>query len=436
MRFSREDEMTEFKESLSQLDKGLKSLTAMLNRNGKGTVYFGVDDNGMVNKKITVGKNTFSDIRNRSREMIDPQVVLKIEEHKNEEGNTYISVYANGHDIPYSFDGKFYIRTGDADEKISTNILRKMLLSGETDILKEIPSDDQDLSFKQLGSLLNLNNYHVSDSEEFYRSFSLINEEGKYDLMAYLLSDKNSVSIKTVRFDGTDKAAMSMRTEYGNRCLLCSLQSVLEYIRSICTVRVDLKERKRKETPLFDYEAFQEAWINACLHNSWQENLPPAVYLFDDRIEVVSYGGLPYKLSKENFFRGVSMPVNRSLLFIFAACGLAEQTGHGVPKIVRACGREAFSFAENTLTVTIPFAFEPEYVTLRKEKEKESMELSINQKNVALYLEENSHATLQETAEHTGLSLAGVKKIASKLQEAGFLRRLGSKKAGYWKVYL
>ena len=139
MRFSREDEMTEFKESLSQLDKGLKSLTAMLNRNGKGTVYFGVDDNGMVNKKITVGKNTFSDIRNRSREMIDPQVVLKIEEHKNEEGNTYISVYANGHDIPYSFDGKFYIRTGDADEKISTNILRKMLLRGETDILNEIP---------------------------------------------------------------------------------------------------------------------------------------------------------------------------------------------------------------------------------------------------------------------------------------------------------
>jgi hypothetical protein len=104
----------------------------MLNRNGKGTVYFGVDDNGKVNKKITVGKNTFSDIRNRSREMIDPQVVLKIEEHKSEEGNTYISVYANGHDIPYSFDGKFYIRTGDADE-ILDGLVSELSGAGESE---------------------------------------------------------------------------------------------------------------------------------------------------------------------------------------------------------------------------------------------------------------------------------------------------------------
>ena len=41
-----ENETQEFKESLSQLDKGLKSLSAMLNRGYKGTVYFGVKDNG------------------------------------------------------------------------------------------------------------------------------------------------------------------------------------------------------------------------------------------------------------------------------------------------------------------------------------------------------------------------------------------------------
>jgi hypothetical protein len=37
-----EDEFTEFKASLAQLDKGLKSVTAMLNKHGEANVYFGV----------------------------------------------------------------------------------------------------------------------------------------------------------------------------------------------------------------------------------------------------------------------------------------------------------------------------------------------------------------------------------------------------------
>ena len=40
-----ENEYQEFKEGLGQLDKGLKSLTAMLNKYGNATVYFCVDDN-------------------------------------------------------------------------------------------------------------------------------------------------------------------------------------------------------------------------------------------------------------------------------------------------------------------------------------------------------------------------------------------------------
>jgi ATP-dependent DNA helicase RecG len=56
MNIGQESEWVEFKESLSQLDKGLRSLTAMLNKNDRGEVYFGVADNGealglMVGKK-------------------------------------------------------------------------------------------------------------------------------------------------------------------------------------------------------------------------------------------------------------------------------------------------------------------------------------------------------------------------------------------------
>ncbi len=43
-----EDETQEFKEGLGQPDKGLKSITAMLNKHGRDTVHSGVKDNGDV----------------------------------------------------------------------------------------------------------------------------------------------------------------------------------------------------------------------------------------------------------------------------------------------------------------------------------------------------------------------------------------------------
>ena len=46
MKHERETEYIEFAESLDQLDRGLDTISAMLNKHGKGTVLFGVKDNG------------------------------------------------------------------------------------------------------------------------------------------------------------------------------------------------------------------------------------------------------------------------------------------------------------------------------------------------------------------------------------------------------
>ncbi len=62
MNLGKENEKVEFKESLSQLDKGLKSLTAMLNRNGSGTVFFGVDDDGSRSNELCI-KNPGRDLQ-------------------------------------------------------------------------------------------------------------------------------------------------------------------------------------------------------------------------------------------------------------------------------------------------------------------------------------------------------------------------------------
>ena len=62
MNLGREDEFQEFKDSLGQLDKGLKSIVAMLNRHNETIVYFGVDDNENV-VGLQTGRDTLMDIQ-------------------------------------------------------------------------------------------------------------------------------------------------------------------------------------------------------------------------------------------------------------------------------------------------------------------------------------------------------------------------------------
>ncbi|MDD6082715.1 MAG: putative DNA binding domain-containing protein [Oscillospiraceae bacterium] len=426
-----ENEFQEFKEGLGQLDKGLKSITSMLNRHGKATVYFGVDDNGDV-CGLSIGKNTLMDIRNKIRDKIEPRIFAEIVELSDELGRKYIKVSVNGADIPYSFDGRYYIRNVSSDEQASNDILRKMLATSDSDIIRQKTSPKQNLTFKTLFALLSGVGKHPSDTEEFYGNYGLLTRDGKFNINAYLLSDNNDISMKVVVFEGKDKSVMSRRTEYGSKCLLLSLDEIAEFFSSMNVTRVDVKGTKRKENALFDYPSFREAWINACLHNDWNNAIAPSVYVFDDRIEVVSYGGIPYTLTKEGFFNGTSVPVNKSLLFVFIAAGYAEQSGHGVPTIVDRYGRGVFSFEDGMVKVTIPLEFERNEVQERKNAERQRKGLTRNQKKIYDILFEDGNKSLQEVADESGLSLAGVKKICLKLQEYGILERSGSKKDGVW----
>ena len=434
MNLGKEDEFQEFKESLTQLDKGLKSLTAMLNRNGKGTIYFGVDDNGDVIGGIEVGKKTFEDIRNKIKTYIDPSITVSINSFKDEDGHTYIKLFAEGSDIPYSYDGRYFIRNVSSDEKVENNLLRKMLLSNDMDIISNIESDIQELHFSQfLGYLISLG-FSVKNDKNYFKSKGLLTRDRKFNLVAYLLSDENDISIKVVSFEGLDKSSFSKRTEFGKKCLLLTVNEVLNYTSSINTKKIDVSNGIRKEISLFDYEAFREAWVNACLHSAWQNVIGPSVFIFDDRIEIFSYGDLPYGLSLEEFFEGCSKPVNRTLLNIFNSVGFSEQSGRGIPKIVNAYSKDAFKFPNDSLKVSLKFNFVPDFVLFRTDKQKIFDSLTKNQKDVFNYLKNNSRSTLEQVSLSTSISLSTVKKIVSRLQELKLLERKGSKKDGYWNI--
>lgn len=275
---------------------------------------------------------------------------------------------------------------------------------------------------------------HANNSRNYFKSKGLFTVDNKFNYMSFLLSDQSNVSIKVVRFNGKDKASFSERTEYWSKCLFYSVDEVINAIKAINVTKIEIIDGHRKETPLFDFDSFREAWINACMHNHWIDELPPAVFIFDDRIEVFSYGNKPFNLSDEQFYSGVSSPINKTFSEMFVSLRFSEQSGHGVPIIVEKYGREAFSFKGETLTVTIPFNYIPDYVVGRMARETNIDKLTINQKNILYFIKDNPKATQVDMSRELSLSIQGVKKAVLRLQELDLLERIGSKKDGMWKV--
>ena len=120
------------------------------------------------------------------------------------------------------------------------------------------------------------------------------------------------------------------------------------------------KEKGGRCDPAKDNSSVKSASVQKSV-----QKIPKSVFLFDDRIEVLSYGSLPFNMSEEDFYAGKSRPINRSLFEIFALSSLAEQSGHGVPLIVERYGKKAFDFSSGTIVVTIPFAFVPEPIKIQ-----------------------------------------------------------------------
>lgn len=61
-------------------------------------------------------------------------------------------------------------------------------------LLSEIPTNRKDLKFETLRDKLRSNDVHIND-DTFLNNFNLVINDGRFNLLADLLSDENRISI-------------------------------------------------------------------------------------------------------------------------------------------------------------------------------------------------------------------------------------------------
>ena len=83
-------------------------------------------------------------------------------------------------------------------------------------------------------------------------------------------------------------------------------------------------------------DALREALVNAIAHRDYRSSANVQMYLFRDRLEIVTPGGLPAGMREEDL--GIkSVPRNRLLFGMFHRMGMVEQIGSGIRRIRQEC---------------------------------------------------------------------------------------------------
>lgn len=215
-------------------------------------------------------------------------------------------------------------------------------------------------------------------------------------------------------------------------------------------VQTEIINGIRVDTPYFDKDAFREAWINAICHHDWTQNTPPAVYAFDDRIEIISHGLLKKDLTIDEFYSGVSKPVNEDLAKILMQMHYIEQSGRGIPTIIKKYGKDAFRFGSSFIECVIPYNIvnknKIEEVNIALDKLGQSYTLkhiadaptnaptNKTQNKILNLLQENNILTYDELAKLLNVNRKTITRNINTLKEKNKIKRIGSNKSGYWEI--
>ena len=290
-----------------------------------------------------------------------PDIGFHFEELTYHEERVVILIIPAAAKAPTAFDNVRYIRIGSSKEKMMKYPEYEAQLF---DILKNgfptisnTASEFQDLTFNKMFLYFETKGISLN-KRTFKKNLGLLTDNGKYNVLAQLLSDDSRITIRFALFAGETKtSAMYSVKEFGNTCILYSLDQVLDYGKVLNIPQADERHREtvRKEVPLFNESAYTEAVINAFVHNRWLDGNAPMFTGFKDRIEILSRGNLPPKQTVEGFYEGESVPVNEALSRIFIMLHITEHTGRGVPRITEVYGRDTIKIKENSILVTIPY---------------------------------------------------------------------------------
>ncbi|MCK4997028.1 putative DNA binding domain-containing protein [Candidatus Pacearchaeota archaeon] len=426
----KESETLEFKKSTSELKEAIISISSILNKHQKGEIYFGINSDGKVIGQ-SINEKTLRDISQKISSNIEPKIFPKIREEE-VEGRKCILVEFQGGNIPYYANGRAYMRVADEDKLISAKELEKIILEKNKDKLRwdtEICEDAtlEDISIKRLKWFLKKSGKEYESVESSLNKLGLVKNKKLLNAAIILFGENPqkrflNAKLRCAVFGTTETSMIIDRQEFEGD-LFELIEKAEEYILKNIHIGMKIEGMYRVDIPEIDKDAFREAIINAFCHRNYYDDDSVNIAIFKDRLEIRNpgslYGGLTIKqIRKEK----VSKRRNEIIANLFHDVHFVEKWGRGISLILSEEPTANFKeVAEIFIT------------TFRRKNYFPAPTQKTTQKILSLVLN-NSKITRNELAKVLNISADGVKYHLDNLKKDGYLKRVGGRKEGSWKI--
>jgi len=394
-----ENQRIENKESWR--DEFLRTVCAFANSKG-GAMYIGRSDDGKV-VGIMGAKKLLEDIPNKIINMLGvmPEVNLRKEKEKE-----YIEIKVKPYEVPISFKGKYYVRSGSTTHELNGVSLQKFLLEKSDltwDSVVEERASMKDIDTKTISNFKQLaaKRFPAAAKEKsiqgLLEKLHLLNK-GKLTRAAILLFGKDTrkfyigAYIKIGRFKD-DTTIVGMDEIYGN--LFQQAEDTMEILKKkYLQTEIKIEKLHREEELEYPEIALREAIVNAIVHRDYSA-IHTQLKIYPDHLSLWNNGELSQKLTLEKLKKThSSYPRNELIADVFYKAAYIEAWGQGTVKMVEECKKAGLP--------------EPIYeedgggmlITFRKDiyTKENLLKIGLNNRQVqaVLYIKQKGHITNSE----------------------------------------
>ncbi len=411
----------------------LKTISAYANYHD-GHIIIGIDDAFNI-----IGVDNVSEMRltieNTINDSILPRPYYEIYE-ETVDGKTLIilKVYS-GDNTPYLFNEKAYMRNDTSTIAAGKYEYENLILKGRNLSYDSLIFKGSDLQFQYLNKKMREKLDIGVISKDIIKTLGLM-KGNQYTNAAALLADNNpitSASISLIRFDGNSVTNIKDKIVLRNISIIEQFDKCIDFHKKHINSSEIIEGAYRKLVEEIPLVAYREALANAIVHREYLMEADARIEIFDNRIEVISPGGLPSGITEDEYLDGrISMPRNKIIADIFLRLGIIERLATGIRRIREyykdAQAKPEFSISSNTIKVILPKIFS-NYGNMNELKNasvnERTYELNENEVKLSNYLAKNKKIDRKQGEVLLGLKKTQTVKVFNELIRKGIIVKIG-----------
>ena len=433
----------------------LKTVSAFANGVG-GSIYFGVSDGG-----VAIGlentKQTADQISELIKARIEPAIKNIVLEPLHVDGTHILRLQVSGGtNTPYYYTGDgnktAYYRIGNESVPAPSAILNELLLKGlnQTFDALETKYRFSDYSYTLFEATYKQKTGNALDKPRDYLSFNMLTGDDTLTFVGALIADQCPIyqsRIFCTRWNGLKKGGLfvdALDNDEFQSNAISLLNDALKFVRHNSSVKWKKTGTGRIEMPDYPAEAVHEALVNALVHRDYMiQGSEIHVDMYDDRLEIVSPGGMPdgKRIQDLNIDDIPSIRRNPLICDIFSRLKLMERRGSGLRKIIDEYPEDnapVFRSTEQSFVVTLKNlnygkASTPTGNDVGVE-DGDDIGIENNADKIMNVISKEPKATQKRLAEATKLSTRTISREIKRLRDRGIIRRSGSDRNGFWEI--